>query len=168
MRSHLSLLCWTRILHRFSSVPSKPSFLLQHTRYHLTRLQNHAGCTIWAVELLRRQITRLLETDSRSNGIVPFDLPDKMAGPRASDESTQTEERATATDASCLRINAILIDYFLYDTCKEQERMATRVGEEADGDSELPSPEKDQAGLDGGERSMLMMIPHHRVKSIWY
>lgn len=126
------------------------------------------GCTIWAVELLRRQITRLLETDSRSNGIVPFDLPDKMAGPRASDESTQTEERATATDASCLRINAILIDYFLYDTCKEQERMATRVGEEADGDSELPSPEKDQAGLDGGERSMLMMIPHHRVKSIWY
>ena len=74
-----------------------------------------------------------------------------------------------ATDASALRINAILIDFFLYDTCKEQERLATTAGEEADANGELlPSHGKKQADLDSGERSMLTMIPHHRVRSIWY
>ncbi|KAF1956336.1 hypothetical protein CC80DRAFT_548634 [Byssothecium circinans] len=57
------------------------------------------GCSIWAVELLRREILKL-----------------------------QPEAQ----------INAILIDFFLYDLAKEKEK----AGEEA--------------------------IPHHRTRSIWY
>ncbi|ORY13542.1 hypothetical protein BCR34DRAFT_265769 [Clohesyomyces aquaticus] len=57
------------------------------------------GCSIWAVELLRREILKL--------------QPDA-------------------------KINAILIDFFLYDLAKEREE----AGEEA--------------------------IPHHRTRSIWY
>ncbi|KAI9657800.1 MAG: hypothetical protein M1829_006866 [Trizodia sp. TS-e1964] len=58
-----------------------------------------AGCSIWCVEMIRRQIIR--------------DHPEA-------------------------KINAILIDFFLYDTIKEQES-------------------------DGKEE-----IPHHRTRSIWY
>lgn len=58
------------------------------------------GCSIWAVELVRREILR--------------------QHPKA-------------------RINAILIDFYLYDTIKERE--ASKGGE---------------------------MIPHHRTRSIWY
>lgn len=57
------------------------------------------GCSIWAVELIRREILKL-------------------------------EPEA--------KINAILIDFFLYDLAKEIEK----DGEEA--------------------------IPHHRTRSIWY
>lgn len=57
------------------------------------------GCSIWCVELIRRQI---LSTDPEA------------------------------------KVNAILIDFFLYDTMKEQEAK--------------------------GEAS----IPHHRTRSIWY
>jgi hypothetical protein len=60
---------------------------------------NCTGCSIWAVELLRREIVKLK--------------------PEA-------------------KINAILIDFFLYDLAKEKER------DEAD------------------------VIPHHRTRSIWY
>jgi hypothetical protein len=57
------------------------------------------GCSIWAVELLRKEILRL--------------RPDA-------------------------KVNAILIDFFLYDLAKEREK------EEAE------------------------VIPHHRTRSIWY
>lgn len=57
------------------------------------------GCSIWAVELIRREILR-------------------------------QHEKA--------RVNAILIDFFLYDTIKEREAK-------------------------GGD-----MVPHHRTRSIWY
>jgi hypothetical protein len=59
------------------------------------------GCSIWCVELIRRQILR--------------EHPDA-------------------------KVNAILIDFFLYDTLKEKERS----GEETE------------------------MLPHHRTRSIWY
>jgi hypothetical protein len=68
-----------------------------HPRYVI--LIRTTGCSIWAVELLRREIVKL------------------------------------KSDA---KINAILIDFFLYDLAKEKER------EEAD------------------------VIPHHRTRSIWY
>lgn len=57
------------------------------------------GCSIWAIELIRREIMKL--------------------DPEA-------------------KVNAILIDFFLYDLAKEREL----AGEEA--------------------------IPHHRTRSIWY
>lgn len=42
-------------------------------------------------------------------------------------------------------INAILIDFFLYDTAKEQEKI-------------------DQEKIDGDEGA----LPHHRTRAIWY
>ena len=57
------------------------------------------GCSIWCVELIRREIVR---------------------------------------NHSDTQINAILIDYFLYDTVKEMEAGGTEI------------------------------VPHHRTRSIWY
>ena len=57
------------------------------------------GCSIWAVELIRREILR---------------------------------EHPEAT------VNAVLIDFYLYDTMKEQEAQGVES------------------------------IPHHRTRSIWY
>ena len=63
------------------------------------------GCSIWCVELLRRQI-----------------------------ESMYPESKA--------RLNAVLIDFFLYDTCKEMEAR--------------------------GEIDDEKILPHHRTRSIYY
>lgn len=65
------------------------------------------GCSVWAVELLRREMVR--------------------QHPEAKD-----------------KINPILIDFFLYDTCKEREAAAEKSGTKDD------------------------MLPHHRTRSIWY
>lgn len=61
------------------------------------------GCSIWAVELIRREIVR--------------------AHPEAKG-----------------KVNAVLIDFFLYDTCKEMEKSAKFED----------------------------ILPHHRVRSIYY
>lgn len=65
------------------------------------------GCSIWAVELLRREMVK--------------------QDPGVKD-----------------KINPILIDFFLYDTCKEREAAAEKAGTKDD------------------------MLPHHRTRSIWY
>jgi hypothetical protein len=70
-----------------------------YSRYSQTLLTFNTGCSIWAIEQLRREIIKL-----------------------------QPEAK----------VNAILIDFFLYDLAKEKEN----AGEEA--------------------------IPHHRTRSIWY
>lgn len=67
----------------------------------------NTGCSIWCVELIRKEILR---------------------------RHPDTE------------INAILIDFFLYDTAKEQEKI-------------------DQEKIDDGTDSAL---PHHRTRAIWY
>ena len=73
----------------------------EYPHYHLTLgiVNSSVGCSIWAVELLRREILKL--------------QPDA-------------------------KVNAILLDFFLYDLAKEKEK----AGEEA--------------------------LPHHRTRSIWY
>ena len=65
------------------------------------------GCSIWAVQLLIREMVKL--------------------HPEAKN-----------------KVNAVLVDFFLYDTCKEREAEA-----EADGYKEE-------------------LLPHHRTRSIWY
>lgn len=65
------------------------------------------GCTVWAAELLRREILR--------------------QHPEAKD-----------------KINAVLLDFYLYDTVKEQETKALDLDTEAE------------------------ELPHHRTRSIWY
>ncbi|KAI9679505.1 MAG: hypothetical protein M1817_005527 [Caeruleum heppii] len=67
------------------------------------------GCSIWAVELLRREMRR---------------------------------------QEPGLDVNAVLIDFFLYDTMKEMEA-------------------KGEEGKDGGKGDQAV-IPHHRTRSIWY
>lgn len=69
------------------------------------------GCSIWAVELLKREMIRQY--------------------PEAKD-----------------KVNAILIDFFLYDTCKEKEEQK-KMELETDGAKDDP-------------------LPHHRTRSIWY
>lgn len=72
---------------------------LKYLNLNITVADSTLGCSIWAVELLRREILKL--------------RPDA-------------------------KVNAILIDFFLYDLAKEREK----------------------EGVDA--------IPHHRTRSIWY
>ncbi|KAK5083458.1 hypothetical protein LTR05_005960 [Lithohypha guttulata] len=65
------------------------------------------GCSIWAVELLRREMVR---------------------------QHPEAKER----------FNAVLIDFFLYDFCKQQEEQAKADGTKDD------------------------ILPHHRTRSTWY
>ncbi|KAH1621000.1 hypothetical protein KXW65_002956 [Aspergillus fumigatus] len=99
--------------------------------------------SIWCVELIRREIERqhpevkkqkLLKgapTESSVNGATSFE---NETNPAAQKHIRQASTHGTSGSG----INAILIDFFLYDTAKEMER-------------------------DGRET-----IPHHRTRSIWY
>jgi len=74
------------------------------------------GCSIWTVELIRRQIVRL--------------YPD-----------------------STNKVNAILIDFYLYDLAKEKQ----------------VEREKDEIeNSDGCGEEKSLILPHHRTRSIWY
>ncbi|KAK2746970.1 hypothetical protein FQN57_002542 [Myotisia sp. PD_48] len=77
------------------------------------------GASIWCVELIRREMQRLQEEAKGKN----------------LDVGSNGDAQAISTSRN---INAILIDFLLYDTIKEMER----EGKEA--------------------------IPHHRTRSIWY
>lgn len=74
------------------------------------------GCSIWCVELLRREIERRFRSELAVSG---------------------------------KKINAVLIDFLLYDVAKERERRLQDMDVE-----------------DGGEVSV--ELPHHRTRSIWY
>lgn len=99
--------------------------------------------SIWCVELIRREIERqhpevkkqkLLKgapIESSVNGATSFE---NETNPAAHKHIRQASTHGTSGSG----INAILIDFFLYDTAKEMER-------------------------DGRET-----IPHHRTRSIWY
>ncbi|MCJ1462863.1 hypothetical protein MMC07_001466 [Pseudocyphellaria aurata] len=101
-----------QMLHSLGCLQYSPS-LEHHIRQLLPIESGHnweiqlRGCSIWCVELLRREILR------------------------QHPEST---------------LNAILIDFFLYDTIKEEQ-------------------ERILAGKKQGQRDL---IPHHRTRSIWY
>ncbi|KAK5013928.1 hypothetical protein LTR16_002427, partial [Cryomyces antarcticus] len=56
------------------------------------------------------------------------------------------------------KINAILIDFFLYDVAKERERELERKRQ--------LGGEGGEEGTDGEEEREEM--PHHRTRSIWY
>lgn len=81
------------------------------------------GCSIWAVEVLRREILRQHPDD---------------------------------------QINAVLIDFFLYDSMKELEARPPEQppSKETIGDADGQNVEKEEQRLD--------IIPHHRTRSIWY
>ncbi|EAW06726.1 queuosine 5'-phosphate N-glycosylase/hydrolase [Aspergillus clavatus NRRL 1] len=99
--------------------------------------------SIWCVELLRREIKRqhpelkrqkLLERKSvqqSEDEVTP-------ANDKGEPTTQQHAEQISTNGSSAFGVNAILIDFFLYDTIKDLER-------------------------DGRET-----IPHHRTRSIWY
>ncbi|KAJ4512382.1 hypothetical protein HRR83_006898 [Exophiala dermatitidis] len=78
------------------------------------------GCSIWCVELLRRQI-----------------------------ESRHPEAKG--------KINAVLIDFFLYDSCKEMESRSQSQSHHRTGGPPPPA----SGDIHG-------MLPHHRTRSIFY
>lgn len=76
-----------------------------------------------------------------SGGKAPIkSLPAANLDVDADNDTENTEEKAAARTGQCktYRINAILIDFFLYDTMKSLEA------------------ENNES------------IPHHRTRSIWY
>ena len=92
------------------------------------------GCSIWCVELIKREIERSF------GGEVEIEI--------AGEGKDGTTEKIKRT----VKVNAVLIDYLLYDVAKEKER-------------------EKQDGADGGvleEREKGMRLPHHRTRSIWY
>ncbi|KKK24152.1 hypothetical protein ARAM_007327 [Aspergillus rambellii] len=113
------------------------------------------GTSIWCVELIRREIeqkhpeVKLLPTNGNppSNGLPQSNHHSHNSSKNQNDTETAPPQNGSAHKHSKQNsaskphntgINAILIDFFLYDTIKELE-------------------------LDGEES-----IPHHRTRSIWY
>ncbi|KAJ5584905.1 uncharacterized protein N7459_004705 [Penicillium hispanicum] len=93
------------------------------------------GTSIWGVELIKREIEKRhpeVKTADMKGGAKP-DENHETLDPEATAE-TETEEKPQKTYG----INAILIDFFLYDTMKSLEE------------------ENNES------------IPHHRTRSIWY
>lgn len=112
------------------------------------------GCSVWGVEMLRREIEKLvLSADGgkpdkivEANGHQNGDCGSGQEGAYGEDvnndndgDRSRADEGQTA-DAGMTDINAVLIDFFLYDCTKEKEAQG-REGE---------------------------MLPHHRTRSIYY
>jgi hypothetical protein len=92
------------------------------------------GTSIWTVELLRQEMEKLSSLE---------ELPSLEA---------QSHEAVEVTKKQKTPLNAILIDFFLYDMVKELEaQQSTQHSDE-----------------DDSEDSATQMIPHHRTRSIWY
>lgn len=114
---------------------------LQPIEVGSTREIEIRGTSIWCVELIRQEIERL-QSES--------ELQSANSSPQSEAAEEEKEKVEDKKDTVAMHnpgekprgrksyINAILIDFFLYDTMKELER-------------------------DGQEA-----IPHHRTRSIWY
>ncbi len=90
------------------------------------------GCSIWCVELIRREIER------RFGGEVEIEVV--LKGEAGKQENVKKK----------VRVNAVLIDYLLYDVAKEKEK---------EGRGKLALFEEGEEGI---------RLPHHRTRSIWY
>ena len=80
------------------------------------------GCSIWCVELIQREIKKKFES----------------------------EVAVWKAERDGREVNAVLVDYLLYDIAKEKEKEHAK---EVDGEQ--------------GE-GHAMGLPHHRTRSIWY
>lgn len=90
------------------------------------------GTSIWCVELIKREIEkRHPEVKSAGKKGVSITGENDDQGARESNENIEQPHKTYG-------VNAILIDFFLYDTMKSLEQ------------------EKNES------------IPHHRTRSIWY
>lgn len=104
------------------------------------------GASIWCVELIRRQIEQT-HPEVIGADIVPEEDDDGVTDEIAKGEDVEIIEKGeqktgegekNVQKKKVIGVNAILIDFLLYDVMKEKER----EGEES--------------------------VPHHRTRSIWY
>ena len=98
------------------------------------------GTSIWCVELIKREIERR-HPEVRMNGKPHAAKAASNSNENEDNEDPNQELEKTGSDQKPSRtygINAILIDFFLYDTMKSLEA------------------EHNES------------IPHHRTRSIWY
>ncbi|KAJ5184166.1 hypothetical protein N7492_001782 [Penicillium capsulatum] len=98
------------------------------------------GTSIWCVELIKREIEKR-HPEAKTARKTSVSEPDgHLAQAENSEQPGDTEEHQTEKDRPqrTYGVNAILIDFFLYDTMKELEQ------------------KKDES------------LPHHRTRSIWY
>lgn len=77
---------------------------------------------------------------------------------------TSSSSPTTHTKTIRVTLNAVLLDYLLYDTAKEVEARDLAEQAAATEHDEANGPRGDVGGSMGGEKS----LPHHRVRSIWY
>jgi len=99
------------------------------------------GTSIWCVELIKREIERRHPEVKMSGKKSPIKaVPDENANTENEDPQKKALEKAgdDRKPKKTYGINAILIDFFLYDTMKDLEA------------------ENNES------------IPHHRTRSIWY
>lgn len=115
---------------------------LQLIEVSSTREIEIRGTSIWCIELIRQEIERLQsESELQSANSSPQSEEvvegEQKEGKEEKDTAAMHNPREKPRGRKSY-INAILIDFFLYDSMKELER-------------------------DGQET-----IPHHRTRSIWY
>ncbi|RMZ91895.1 hypothetical protein DV736_g883, partial [Chaetothyriales sp. CBS 134916] len=96
------------------------------------------GCSVWCVQVIKREIeTRFAE-----------------------------ELRVWKTEGDGREVNAVLIDYLLYDLATERQRR----NEEAEKNKAAGKIDEKENGLVNGEQAERhgLALPHHRTRSIWY
>ena len=99
------------------------------------------GSSIWCVELIRREIAR------KFGGEVEIEVAGEGEGGDADKVKKKKKKKKKKA-----KVNAVLIDYLLYDIAKEKEN------EKEDGED---------VGV-SGESEKGLRLPHHRTRSIWY
>lgn len=88
------------------------------------------GCSVWAVEILKREIVAQISASSDEQG-----------------------EAADPADNNATSVNAILLDFHLYDSVKALEANTNALIQEERAKGNITTSN---------------IIPHHRTKSIWY
>ena len=97
--------------------------------------------------------TEPTETPDESTFTAPTPAPAPAAA--ATPSTTAQEPQPRRTQKITVHLNAVLLDYLLYDTAKEQEaQLLAAAGGGGEGDAANPD----------GPR----VLPHHRTRSIWY
>ncbi|CAI7675937.1 unnamed protein product [Penicillium pancosmium] len=95
------------------------------------------GASIWCVELIKREIEKR-HPEVKNAGHKGIFTPSEENTPQDSEAEAEVEKAKAEKPPKTYGINAILIDFFLYDTMKNLEE------------------EHNES------------IPHHRTRSIWY
>ena len=115
------------------------------------------AAAVWGVEMLKREILRGVHL---SNEAV-------MANGNESSNTAENDDKEKMADDPFANLNSILLDFYLYDTVKELEVENTAASAAAADNSSEESKEQQQQPTQTFIREE-EMLPHHRVRSIYY